>query len=119
MYISFELDQESISLREEACECHDRSRDDTTTIKCWEWKEIEDSEIDREKRDDRKEDLPCDSDMHDIDEGRAYADRSGEHFCRFFSLFSISRRYEFPEGTTEDIERHARERISLSECSSQ
>jgi hypothetical protein len=111
--------EKRLFLREKSDETHDRSRDDATAIEGWEWEEIEYSEIDREEGDDREEYLPCKSDMHDIDEGRAYTDRSGEHFCRFSPLLSISRRYEFPESATEDIERHVRECVGLSHCSSE
>ena len=111
--------EKGLFLREKSDEAHDRSRDDATAIEGGEWQEIEDSEIDREESNDREEDLPCKSEMHDIDEGRTDTDRSGEHFCRFPPLLSISRRYEFPEGATEDIERHVRECVGLSHCSSE
>ena len=68
--------EEGLFLREKSDETHDRSRDDAATIEGGEWQEIEDSEIDREESNDREEDLPGDSDMYDIDEGRTDTDRS-------------------------------------------
>ena len=65
-----------LSVSEESYYTSHSCRDESSTIESWKWEDIEDSEIDREKCDDREEDLPCDPCIHDIDECRAYAYRT-------------------------------------------
>ena len=76
MDISFESDEETISLREETRECHDTRRYETTAVESGKWKDIEDSEVDREECDDREDHLPGHSYCYDLGECRAYPYRS-------------------------------------------
>lgn len=82
-----------------------RRRYESSTIECWKWEDIEDSEIDREERYDREYYLPRHACLDDISKCRADTDRSREHFCSFFSLGRSHWRDELPDGRDEDIER--------------
>ena len=73
MYIPLKGDEETISLREETRKCHDTRRYQTTAIESGKWKDIENSEIDREECDDREDDLPGHSYCYDLCECRAYS----------------------------------------------
>lgn len=92
-------------------------RYESSTIQCWKWEDIEDSEIDREECYDGEYDLPCHTCRDDIRKCRADTDRSGEHFCSFFSLGRSDWRDEFSHSRDEDIEREMWECVGLPDTS--
>ena len=71
------------NIREYRVECR---RDDPSTIECWEWENIDDSEIDREEGDHHEDRREWDAILNYRDKSRPETDRPCEHILRLCVL---------------------------------
>ena len=91
----------------------DRRRDKSSSIESWKWKNIDDSEIDREQGNNDQYYLPRDSEINERDESSPHTDRSCDHRFSDFAILGCIRNYEIFDRLSEDIESHIRENICL------